>query len=52
MYGVSYFGGAYDNGAIFQLTHPGSWTESVIHSFNSEGGESQGLPEGSLVIDH
>ncbi len=53
MYGVSYFGGAYGNGAIFQLTHPGSaWTESVIHSFNSEGGLSQGLPEGSLVIDH
>jgi uncharacterized repeat protein (TIGR03803 family) len=53
MYGVSYFGGTYNDGAIFQVTHPGSgWTESVIHSFNSEGGESQGLPEGSLVIDH
>ena len=53
MYGVSYFGGAYNDGAIFQLTHGSSgWTEHVIYSFNSEGGESQGLPEGSLVIDH
>jgi len=53
MYGVSYFGGVYNNGAIFQLTHgSGGWTESVIHSFNSEGGLGQGLPEGSLVIDH
>ena len=53
MYGVSYFGGAYNDGAIFQLTHGnGGWTESVIHSFNSQGGLSEGLPEGSLVIDH
>ena len=53
MYGVSYFGGTYGDGAIFQLTHGSSgWTESLIHSFNSEGGLGQGLPEGSLVIDH
>lgn len=52
MYGVSYFGGAYNDGAIFQLTHgSGGWTESVIHSFNSEGGLGEGLPEGSLVLD-
>ena len=53
MYGVSYFGGVYNNGAIFQLTHgSGGWTESVIHSFNVQGGFSEGLPEGSLVFDH
>lgn len=52
MYGVSYFGGAYNNGAVFQLTRSGGgWTESVIHSFNSAGGLGEGLPEGSLVLD-
>ena len=36
LYDASYEGGAYDYGAVFQLSHTaGGWTETVLYSFNS-----------------
>jgi uncharacterized repeat protein (TIGR03803 family) len=44
LYVVTFYGGAYNGGAIFQLVNSGSgWTEKVIHSFsenNLAGGYS------------
>lgn len=39
MYGVTYEGGVYNGGAVYELS-PGNegWTESVIYSFNYDGG--------------
>jgi uncharacterized repeat protein (TIGR03803 family) len=36
LYDASYQGGAYDYGAVFQLSHTaGGWTETVLYSFDS-----------------
>jgi uncharacterized repeat protein (TIGR03803 family) len=52
MYGVTFFGGAYNDGAVYQLAPGnGGWTESVIYSFNSVGGLGVALPGGPLAID-
>lgn len=49
--GVTYGGGAYNNGTVFQLAQTGSnWTETVLHSF--QGGNGDGAqPKGSLALD-
>lgn len=50
MFGVSWAGGAYNWGAVFQLTPSGSgWTERVIYSFTN--GQDGGYPQGRMVID-
>jgi uncharacterized repeat protein (TIGR03803 family) len=39
LYGTSWFGGSYNNGAVFKLAPPGggntNWTETLLHSFAS-----------------
>jgi uncharacterized repeat protein (TIGR03803 family) len=54
LYGVTFQGGQFGQGVVFQLTPPtqtgGSWTETVLHSFSgrTDGGEPQSglLPDG------
>lgn len=60
LYGTTFYGGgdyAYcvpSCGTVFQLTHhdDGTWTEKVLHRFNSKGkGKDGSNPDGSLTID-
>jgi uncharacterized repeat protein (TIGR03803 family) len=47
LYGTSSEGGAYGQGAIFRLTNSGgTWTESVVYSFNGSDGAA---PFGDLI---
>jgi uncharacterized repeat protein (TIGR03803 family) len=50
LYGTTPRGGAHGNGAVFKLTPnaDGSWTESVLHSFNGSDGRTA---EASLIFD-
>jgi uncharacterized repeat protein (TIGR03803 family) len=50
LYGTAMAGGAYNAGVVFKLTpNPdGSWTETVMHSFNGTDGST---PVASLVFD-
>lgn len=52
LYGTTRSGGAYNYGTVFELTPQvgGTWTEKLLHSFNSNG--SDGIfPFSSLVLD-
>ena len=50
LYGVTYFGGRYSNGSVFELSKTGKvWKETILHSFGGPGDGS--LPYGPLVID-
>jgi uncharacterized repeat protein (TIGR03803 family) len=51
LYGTADYGGAYDNGVVFELSpNPdGSWTENVLYSFT--GGEDGGEPHAGLTFD-
>jgi uncharacterized repeat protein (TIGR03803 family) len=42
LYGTTFSGGAYGDGTVFELTPEagGGWTETVLHSFNGNDGES------------
>jgi uncharacterized repeat protein (TIGR03803 family) len=52
MYGVTFEGGAYNAGAVYELSPGGGgWTESVIYSFNQNLGVGTSLPNGPLVLD-
>ena len=50
LYGSTEQGGAYGPGTVFKLTPnaDGSWTESVLHSFNGSDGQ---LPKAGLIFD-
>jgi len=50
LYGVTYYGGLYGNGTVFQLTPSGGgWTENTLYNFT---GSSDGAnPAGGLLID-
>lgn len=50
LYGVTAFGGTHDKGTIFELSPApdGSWTETVLHSFNSADGSE---PHCAIVFD-
>ena len=49
-YGTANLGGAYNNGAIFEVTHSdGYWTESLIYSFT--GGNDGGTPVSGVTLD-
>jgi uncharacterized repeat protein (TIGR03803 family) len=51
LYGVTAFGGLYNQGTVFQLTPSpgGTWTETVLHSFT--GGPDGAQPMGGLITD-
>jgi uncharacterized repeat protein (TIGR03803 family) len=50
LYGTTYAGGANSQGTVFKLTAnaDGSWTESVLHSFNGSDGA---YPYAGLIFD-
>jgi len=50
LYGTTSMGGAYNYGAVYQLTpSPAGWTEKTIYSFQDQGDGS--VPIGGLIID-
>jgi uncharacterized repeat protein (TIGR03803 family) len=51
-YGTTYAGGAYNYGTVFKLkpNGDGSWSESVIHSFNFDGKDGY-YPGTGLTLD-
>jgi len=51
LYGGTYFGGAFGDGAVFELTpvKGGSWTEQVLYSFFYKGNFGGG--PGSLILN-
>jgi uncharacterized repeat protein (TIGR03803 family) len=57
LYGVTYYGGAFQNpvGVVYELMPPTasrkSWTESVIHSFQSNGSTDGAFPVDDLSFD-
>ncbi len=52
LYGATYFGGAFGQGTVFELSPAtgGGWTEKGLHSFEP-GSTDGGLPTGSLIFD-
>ncbi len=51
LYGVTTYGGAFGNGAAFELSHsPAGWTETILHSFSGSSADG-GNPFATLVID-
>jgi len=52
LYGATYFGGAYGNGMVFELSPAagGGWTEKALHSFAGSPDDGA-LPTGSLIFD-
>jgi uncharacterized repeat protein (TIGR03803 family) len=52
LYGTTFDGGAYGNGTVFELMPRagGSWTEKVLHSFNSNGTDGTNS-YASLIFD-
>jgi uncharacterized repeat protein (TIGR03803 family) len=49
-YGTCYYGGLYDAGWVFKLTHTGGlWTATDLHDFN--GGSDGAFPVGPVVLD-
>lgn len=51
LYGTTTYGGANNQGVVFELTPSGSlWTETIIHSFFTGVGDGAN-PEGTLIID-
>src|SRR5438552_5015697 len=50
LYGVTYAGGVYGNGTVFELTPSGNaWTETVLYNFT--GGSDGALPFADLTFD-
>ncbi|MFZ0314854.1 MAG: choice-of-anchor tandem repeat GloVer-containing protein [Candidatus Korobacteraceae bacterium] len=45
LYGTSIAGGATNGGTVFELSHPGSWTYNLLHSFADDG------PYAGVVFD-
>jgi len=52
LYGSTGFGGAYNEGTLFELTlaEGGGWTESILHNFDDNGTDGAGVT-GSLILD-
>jgi uncharacterized repeat protein (TIGR03803 family) len=53
LYGTTYYGGANGNGVVFELSPVGgSWTETVLYNFCSQGYCTDGgEPQGDLIMD-
>ena len=51
LYGTTGAGGTANAGVVFELhpTHPGPWTEQILHSFT--GGDDGEYPAGDLTLD-
>jgi uncharacterized repeat protein (TIGR03803 family) len=50
LYGTAAFGGAYQGGAVYELTPSGlAWTESIIYSFTGQSDGNE--PYGGLIFD-
>ena len=50
LYGISYWGGAYGQGAVFELTPSnGSWSEKILYSFSNG---TDGANPNSLLLGH
>jgi uncharacterized repeat protein (TIGR03803 family) len=51
LYGTTFFGGAYNDGTVFELTPQtgGGWKEKVLHSFNNNGEDGSGPYSGVIV---
>lgn len=49
LYGVTFMGGTYTNGTVYELK-AGSWTEEILHSFDPSAGDGES-PQGALVMD-
>lgn len=53
LYGVTYSGGSFNAGTVFELTPPvsggGAWTETILYTFT--GGSDGGYPLGGLLFD-
>jgi len=51
LYGVTQYGGAYNQGTVFKLTPSpgGTWTETVLYNFT--GGADGANPQGGLATD-
>jgi uncharacterized repeat protein (TIGR03803 family) len=52
LYGMTDGGGTYYGGTVFEMTPTsgGTWTETVLHSFNNNGTDGYG-PSGGLIFD-
>jgi uncharacterized repeat protein (TIGR03803 family) len=52
LYGTGYNGGAYNYGAVFELTPEagGGWSQKILHSFDDNGTDGAN-PEGGLIFD-
>jgi len=49
LYGTTHYGGANGYGTVYKMAFAnGTWTQSVLHSFNSSDGDG---PDGLLVFD-
>lgn len=53
LYGTTASGGAFDTGAVFQLTpnQDGSWNYRVIYNFQAGGSGDGANPHGTLILD-
>jgi uncharacterized repeat protein (TIGR03803 family) len=50
LYGTTYSGGTYGNGAVFELSRTAGGTETVLYSFEGGAGDGQ-YPEANLILD-
>jgi len=52
LYGTTLYGGVYGDGTVFELrpNENGSWTERVLHSFNTNGKDGY-YPYAGLILD-
>ena len=53
LYGTTFYGGAYGDGMVFELTPKssgGAWTETVLHNFNNNGKDGFN-PYAGLIFD-
>ncbi len=52
LYGTTYYGGASNEGTVFELSKSGStWTETVLHVFSNISGSDGTNPYSSLIFD-
>jgi uncharacterized repeat protein (TIGR03803 family) len=52
LYGTTFFGGDFEVGTVYKLSPSagGGWTESIVHSFDANGGDGH-YPHGGVLVD-